>query len=99
MKDKQTRRVLLEGVLKDGLYQFKPSPNISGCNQKHSPYFLGVLSVSKSSVAKPTNIYISKKDVWHRRLGHPSSKVLNLVCESNNVKISKHEIENFCEAC
>ncbi|KAM6584466.1 hypothetical protein CsatB_011468 [Cannabis sativa] len=109
MGDKLTRKVLLQGMLKDGLYQLqapntKPTPLFSRKIESNKPkeqLFSGVAVKSKSSVSRSkTNVScVSKSDVWHRRLGHPSHKVLSQVLNCCQVKISKNEMNHFCDAC
>uniref|UniRef100_A0A803QE35 GAG-pre-integrase domain-containing protein n=1 Tax=Cannabis sativa TaxID=3483 RepID=A0A803QE35_CANSA len=72
VKDIATKTVVLQGKLKDGLYQ-----SFTFVSREH----------------------VSKKDVWHRKLGHPSSKVINQVLSLSNVKVSTNENPSFCEAC
>jgi hypothetical protein len=50
VKDKLTGKVILKGLLKDGLYQL-------------------------SGTKKNPSAYVSVKESWHRRLGHPNNKV------------------------
>lgn len=75
VKDKLTRKLLLEGRLKDGLYQ------LSGVTSHGS------------------HAYISVKESWHRKLGHPSSRVLNEILKSCNVRVPQDDHFSFCEAC
>ncbi|KAL5543220.1 hypothetical protein UlMin_010930 [Ulmus minor] len=42
---------------------------------------------------------VSKKEVWHRRLGHPSDRVLSKILKTCNQKIEINETVNFCDAC
>ncbi|XP_062088724.1 uncharacterized protein LOC133795285 [Humulus lupulus] len=95
--DKQTRRVLLQERLKDGIYQFAiPTAH----TDQPSNYFQSKKLISthallsQSSQSKSLN---SKKDVWHRRLGHPSNRVLSQVLNSLNVKTNEND--HFCDAC
>ncbi|KAI4313167.1 hypothetical protein L6164_026168 [Bauhinia variegata] len=39
------------------------------------------------------------KDLWHRRLGHPSQRVLDLALKGCNVKIKVNENFHFCDSC
>ncbi|PNY01489.1 copia-like polyprotein, partial [Trifolium pratense] len=44
-------------------------------------------------------VYMSVKESWHRKLGHPNNKVLEKVLKDCNVKISPSDQFSFCEAC
>ncbi|GAU51268.1 hypothetical protein TSUD_412550 [Trifolium subterraneum] len=44
-------------------------------------------------------VYMSVKESWHRKLGHPNNKVLDKVLKDCNVKISHSDQFSFCEAC
>lgn len=74
VKEKLTGKVILKGLLKNGLYQ------LSGT--KGNPY-----------------AFVSVKESWHRRLGHPNNKVLDKVLKSCNVKVPPSDNFSFCEAC
>jgi len=72
VKDKLTRKTLLKGELKNGLYQL--------CDNKDS------------------YVYMSLKESWHRKLGHPNNKVLEKVLKECNVKTSPSDSFMFREA-
>ena len=57
-----------------------------------------LLSVN-SQVNKDPYVYMSLKENWHRKLGHPNNKVLEKVLKICNVKTSSHNQFSFCEAC
>uniref|UniRef100_A0A803QD60 Integrase catalytic domain-containing protein n=1 Tax=Cannabis sativa TaxID=3483 RepID=A0A803QD60_CANSA len=109
VKDKLTKKVLLQGMLRDGLYQlqapqFKTTTQSTSqieSNKVKSHSFSGVVVKSKSSrnQSKILESLVSKSDVWDRRLGHPSPRVLSQVLNSCQVKISKNEMLHFCDAC
>lgn len=48
---------------------------------------------------KSPTVFISLKESWHRRLGHPSSKVLEQVLKNFKIKDPSGESLSFCEAC
>uniref|UniRef100_A0A803PPY9 GAG-pre-integrase domain-containing protein n=1 Tax=Cannabis sativa TaxID=3483 RepID=A0A803PPY9_CANSA len=105
IKDKATGKALLQGALKEGLYQIsspssKTTPPSHLSKLKHTS-FSGLVAASSVNVTQPSaeKSLNSKIDVWHRRLGHPSSKVLSHVLESTNVKVSQNEMQSFCDAC
>ncbi|CAI8608406.1 unnamed protein product [Vicia faba] len=51
-----------------------------------------------SGIEKDQHAYISLKESWHRRLGHPNNKVLDKVLKSCNVKLSPSDHFSFCES-
>uniref|UniRef100_A0A803QCM5 Reverse transcriptase Ty1/copia-type domain-containing protein n=1 Tax=Cannabis sativa TaxID=3483 RepID=A0A803QCM5_CANSA len=100
--DLETKKVLLQGKFKDGLYQFA-DPKEGRCDHStksvnSSFVFTGLVSKSKSQhVAEQS--FSSIKDKLHRRLGHPSNRVLSQVLSLADVKPTTNCNKNFCEAC
>lgn len=43
--------------------------------------------------------YISVRERWHRKLGHPNNNILDKVLKNCNVKVSPSDNFSFCEAC
>ena len=77
VKDQVTRKTLLDGPCRDGLY---PLPTAS-------------LLKEAFSVNKPS------QDLWHRRLGHPSSSIVQKVISKNNLPCSTENKILVCDAC
>ena len=44
------------------------------------------------------NALVATKETWHRKLGHPSSRVLDIVLNSSNIKTKEDDLP-FCESC
>jgi histone deacetylase 1/2 len=108
VKDQNTKKVLLQGTLKNGLYQLDlPSKDIS----KNLSCYNSVLhkqsschsSSSTNSLAydcnsKTSNAALDVVQIWHNKLGHPCDSVLQKVLTSINIPFgSKHT--SFCNAC
>uniref|UniRef100_A0A803P518 Reverse transcriptase Ty1/copia-type domain-containing protein n=1 Tax=Cannabis sativa TaxID=3483 RepID=A0A803P518_CANSA len=72
-KDLITWKEVLQGTLKDGLYQLGPLPGKSHASTVPTSY---ISTISSQSRVLSFN---SLKDTWHRRQGRPSSYVLNQV--------------------
>lgn len=68
VKDKNIRKDLLQGKLKDGLYQTEPPIKFL------QPQAFVVTNTKSSEVLLD----------WHRKLGHPSQKILFQVLKSCN---------------
>uniref|UniRef100_A0A803PM38 Integrase catalytic domain-containing protein n=1 Tax=Cannabis sativa TaxID=3483 RepID=A0A803PM38_CANSA len=105
VKDKETGQVVLKGKLKDGLYQFDAPTSTTSMSSNRSiscpTSFSGlVVSAVESNVTKPmaNQLLCSIKDRWHRRLGHPSIRVLDTVLHKINVKNINSSL-SFCDAC
>lgn len=79
--------------MKDGLYEFK---------KRSQSCFAALHSKERknrtenSAVNYPSSILVKEK--WHRKLGHPSDKVLSQVLQLCNIKMSSNE-NFFCESC
>lgn len=107
VKDMATRRVVLEGKLKDVLYQLekpatKSTAPITSSGSINKSCFVSKLSTSLSSpIIQPMaeKSLFSIKDIWHQRLGHPSNRVLSHVLSQINVKNLNNEENSFCDAC
>ncbi|KAM2672155.1 hypothetical protein EV1_007888 [Malus domestica] len=86
VKDLRTGRTLFQGPSEGGLYPF---------------YWNASNGVSGIAIS-PHALMIAKADIhiWHRRLGHPSSIVLNKVVKHSNLPIvgSVHK-QSFCSDC
>ena len=100
VKGKTTKNVLLLGRLKDGLYLLtEPQPTAASQNRKTPRPFTSNSNMSISSY-HPNNScnsvccsrIVSDDDpnVWHRRLGHPSTRILIQVIKtcSSSIQIS-----------
>ena len=57
------------------------------------------LSNGNSQFNKDPCVYMSLKENWHRKLGHPNNKVLEKVLKNCNFKTSSRDQFSFCEAC
>lgn len=100
VKDKTSGRIMLRGVLKDGLYQLQDanarsasSLLSSGLNKSRSSTAYVV-----SNVEPLVNVAVSKS-VWHRRLGHPSARVLDFLIKECKLQVKSNEMFKFCESC
>ncbi|KAL5773513.1 hypothetical protein ACOSQ2_013437 [Xanthoceras sorbifolium] len=111
-----SKKVLLQGVLKHGLYVFNlPLPKsavISSISQTTAPSFrvTSVFSPSKkcyvSAVPSPASLAVttasqslfSPLQLWHIRLGHPSSFIVQSILHKCKVKFP-NTTYLFCGAC
>ena len=88
IKDLATGVILLKGPVKDNLYPI-PAHALSAAFRKLSCH---------SAIARTAKI--APCSTWHRRLGHPGSKILqqlvtdNLICTSDKLSSMM-----FCDAC
>lgn len=94
MKDKSTKKILLKGNLKEGLYEFQSQRSQAPVDEPSLNYGNTTFTGSLNS----SNVLNSIKQSWHIRLGHPSDRVLNQVLKDCNVKIESNE-SYFCEPC
>lgn len=109
MKDKVSRRVILHGTLKNGLYQLE-FPSIQRSSSKVSTSHLAAV-VSESSnnklvqsspvafQAESSKSCSVSKFVWHQRLGHVADRVVNSIVKSCNFPVSMNEKSIFCDSC
>ena len=75
-------------MLKDGLYQLT-CPNQSK------------MSIARNNlrVLFAYSISNSHKDLWHRRFGHPSNKILFEILRSCHQSMLINKNISFCDAC
>uniref|UniRef100_A0A803QIK5 Uncharacterized protein n=1 Tax=Cannabis sativa TaxID=3483 RepID=A0A803QIK5_CANSA len=78
-EDQVTKKVVLEGVLKDGLYQLKTSTVSKSNTTAGATCFSGVATKSKCNKTST-----SMSDLCNMRLGHPSNVVLSQVLKIAN---------------
>ncbi|KAE8655314.1 Coatomer subunit epsilon-1 [Hibiscus syriacus] len=85
VKDERTGRILLEGKLENGLYCFNKIARMDGMlHQVTAP-------AEEKDVKSNKSFWL-----WHRRLGHPVSKILSSLFHVKNVVNDNSEI---CVAC
>ena len=91
--DLATRKVLYQGLSKDGVYPI-PFPS-----QLSADSAIASSLAFKSSVTTPVS---NEAMLWHQRLCHPCSKLLHSALSSfnNSVKIFVHDdICSQCKSC
>ena len=98
VKDKKTGQVLLQGMLKDGLYALDLPNQV----KKSASSF----NFSKSLAAKTTlpvlfesSVSNSNNKLLHMRFGYPSHKVLSEILKSCNQSMVFNKNIFFCDAC
>lgn len=110
VKDKVTGEMLLLGKLEEGLYRMElPSITKNHCQtQSNQPSVVrSSLALKHAFVSKQSESLNSKSlsplslssEVWHKRLGHPSNRVLQTVMKSCNQNFKINEKPTFCDAC
>lgn len=95
VKSQATRKVLLQGVVRDGLYIFDNlfiPPSLSSTTSSLPTSAGSALVASKASSS-------SLFDLWHCRLGHPSSMIVSHVLQQCNLPFSNKNTQSLCSAC
>jgi len=83
VKDKATKRVLLHGTSRNGLYP------VSCSSPSSAPLHCQGLAATTTSL-----------DLWHRRIGHPSSSIVDYVTRSNKLACTpRTNKNNVCDSC
>lgn len=87
-----------KGLLKDGLYRIDDgSMSINNVSKSRLNGVPGLAALSLSSTHS-LNIHVAvTKSLLHKRLGHPSIKVLDKVIRGCNMKVSANEKFEFCK--
>ena len=99
--------MLLRGRLKSGLYLLtEPQPTVASQNRKTPRSFASNSNMSISCHPKKKScnsvcysMIVSNVDpnVWHRRLGHSSTRILSQVLKTCSSSITK--TPDFCSTC
>lgn len=79
IKDQVTKKILLEGICKGGLYPL-PSAGRPYAN-KHQSFISSKIS----------------QELWHQRLGHPSSTIVSAVLQSHNISSVSKKDSHICD--
>ena len=114
VKDQDSKIVVLKGTLNNGLYVFDsnqitlnnaaPSHSQSRSSSMPRSFTVPVKNtvsfpvVNKTALvhdARPVDVF----ELWHRRLGHPSQKIVNSVLTCCNVQTRNKMIHSVCSAC
>lgn len=82
------------GSKKNVLNLFTSQSSTSSLLQNNSSQSNDLFSCSVTSV----NVVVSKS-VWHKRLGHPSDRVLDQVIKQCNFPYKSNKLLSFCDAC
>lgn len=59
----------------------------------------GLYSIPNNSTSRAFFSVKASSDLWHRRLGHPSTSVVHQVLEENNFAVIKNNKSSVCSAC
>lgn len=81
VKDLNTRRDLLRGKLDRGLYKLCPANSANGTDSRAT----GGMNFSLTAASSVSCNKASASGLWHTRLGHPASTVVNRVLTSCNL--------------
>ncbi|BBN68591.1 hypothetical protein Prudu_489S000400 [Prunus dulcis] len=85
VKDRFTGKMLLRGPVRDGSYPLQSSPSPGTTSSISSSAFV--------SIKAPVQI-------WHSRLGHPSSNIFRKVISGNKLALQgKSSVDFFCSDC
>ncbi|KAF7840881.1 Retrovirus-related Pol polyprotein from transposon TNT 1-94 [Senna tora] len=93
IKSQETHQVLLKGRMLNGLYIFDSLPLIhkGSSTRNESTHF--------ASAEQPKSSSSNMNQIWHNRLGHPGSNILNNVLNTCNMNISSNNKDFFCDSC
>ena len=108
VKDRSNHSLLLQGTLHKGLYQFHLSKNLfgkaSGLSLSNGQNELTCCTASlmhnvNSDLSVTTSSSFSVFDLWHKRLGHPTSKIVTQILNDNKIPFSTKSSSSICSAC
>lgn len=108
VKQPETLTILLRGTVKHGLYaleevqilQIVSSSSLqsraSSSIQTHFSSVVPLNSLNKSSSSvSSSHVY----NIWHNRLGHPSSNVVKRVLKDCNISFNNNDSNFVCKSC
>lgn len=91
-----------KGDLRDGLYRLNTKETSTSSaaslvenNLESADYFVVNFVLNLDSFV---NVVVSK-EVWHRRLRHPSLKLVDSIIKKCNLLVVVNDSWHFCEAC
>ncbi|KAL3642739.1 hypothetical protein CASFOL_013554 [Castilleja foliolosa] len=91
VKDQVTGEEVLRGSVKDGLYKFDLSKDVTeDRNQSMKPYFSVNVAEAKNKISL---------DVWHSRLGHAPLDIVKKALISCNLDFSDNKMTVLCPSC
>lgn len=97
VNDKQTHEILLRGHTHEGLYQFSLVSSFVNVG------FVRGAEMSLHNVELGTHFSLPTKcnlfELWHRRLGHPSSNIVSSVLKTGNVFVYTNKLKHVCSTC
>jgi len=103
VKSQGTNKVLLHGgVGPDGLYSFHNVHLFSNSTTRQSPSLLSAASSSIFAALNNVNKVVSDSTsvhLWHTRLGHPNSHIMNLVFKHCNLSLPNKIDSIFYKSC
>ncbi|CAK9324050.1 unnamed protein product, partial [Citrullus colocynthis] len=87
--DKATGNTLVKGELNDGLYRLEGATTVRNGESKGKQ----LVNINNTAAFTLTGISVNvaSRAVWHQRLGHPSSKVLNYILRGCNLSPKSNE--------
>lgn len=103
VKKMRLSKMVLIGELRDGLYRLNIVSAITSSASSSNNLESAKNKVVYSALVQP-NLPISvnavvSKEVWHCRLGHPSSKIFHSIVRDCNLPVRVNDSLHFCEAC
>lgn len=112
MNNKDSKKILLQGTLRNNLCQFSTLITCFSSSNLYSnaSYCLiaAQCSVLNNVVCNPCNLMSKKQvfsnskvdnDAWHKRLGHRCFQALKLVCKELNITFGNKAKDFVCSNC
>ncbi|KAL0541581.1 hypothetical protein IC582_021634 [Cucumis melo] len=108
IKDKATGQTPLNSILKDGLYHLETDNIKKGVylsyHNNSKPQSVhknkgSVAFVLSGGINLANTCMVVSNTVWHKRLGHPSSKVLNSIIKSFKLPVNDNIDVKFYDSC
>ena len=90
IKDRETLRVLLQGKCDNGLYLLPKITTNSGVTSGVQKLFSPCMAFKSCVISA---------DVWHARLGHPSTEVLTRLFRTCNLAPCQKNVNGQCRTC
>ena len=89
-------KILYEGLSKDGVYPILASSSLSSNSSISTACTSSQVHPTSSALSSATSAQIS---LWHKRLGHPSAKLLHSAIQPVNVAFTFNKIDECCSSC
>ena len=98
IQDLISGKILYEGLSKDGVYPIPASSSLSSNSSTSTAYTTSQVHPTSPALAL-SSANFAQISLWHKRLGHPSAKLLHSAIQFVNHAFTFNKIDECCSSC